>query len=119
MGDYSSPKAENTNAIDKLAWQLWSTNAKSVLIQDAERRSEFDLFLRNGLLIEDTKELRFSGNTVMIEAAARYFVFANYANLSENPRNCFECLHNVWVKEIGKQESVSGHALAILHGTCQ
>jgi hypothetical protein len=115
MDDFSSPKVENTSTIDKLAWQLWSINGESVPIQDAEMRSEFDPFLRNGLLIEDTTGLRFSSNTVMIEAAARYFVFSNSANLSENPRSCFECLHNVWVKEIGKQESVSGHALAILH----
>lgn len=126
MDDFSSSRGDNSvsilsspfqpgSALDELAWQIWSAAGVPVQIQDSQRRRELEPFLRSGLLSEDTEGFKFLDNTVLIEAATRHFVSSNLQDLTGDPKHCFERLHEVWVKEIGKKELVSGHALAILH----
>jgi len=106
---------ESPSILDKLAWQIWSAKGTAVLIEDPVIRSELSSSLERGTLLEEADGFRFSDKTKMIEAAARYLVSSKFSDLSKNPRHCFECLHDVWAKEIGKQEYVSGHAFATLH----
>lgn len=102
--------------VDLLAWQIWSAKGVAVPVADAEVRSGLDPALRSGVLIEDECGLKFSDQSVMIEAAARHLVSSELIDLTGSSQRCFERLYVVWAEEIGK-ESVSGRALALLHNS--
>jgi hypothetical protein len=107
--------AQESSVLEDLAWQIWSSGRPSVPVEDHNFHSALGPFLQTGLLREDSEGLAFSDDSAMVAAAARHFVSLNYKSLTEDPMQCFELLHDVWRREIGKRETVSGHVLAVLH----
>jgi len=51
----------------------------------------------------------------MVLSATEHFLSADTENLLVSPQSCFERLHDVFTREIGKQHRVSGCVLAELH----
>lgn len=82
-------------------------------------RAEVEPALRNGLLFEDENGLRFASELILVESAAQYIVRTEGELLSSTPKGCFERLDEIFGKEIGKQDRVSGHVLALLHNAKQ
>lgn len=109
---------ENKPAIQSLltlAWRIWSAGGDPVLIDDPAMRAELEPALRDGMVLEDDKGLRFASELSMVQAAAQYLLQTEGPLLTNTAKNCFERLDEIFGKEIGKKDMVSGHVLAILH----
>lgn len=104
-----------TQSLLTLAWHVWSAGGDSVLIEDAAMRAELEPALRDGMVVEDEKGLRFASEPTMVLAAAQYILHSEAPLLTSTPRACFERLDEIFGKEIGNKDMVSGHALALLH----
>lgn len=102
---------------EALAWEIWSSDGRPIRIENKEKRFEIESGLCSGILLEDDQGIRFAIRSAMIAGAAKHFVASNLSDLSESPRRCFDRLHDVWAKEIGEKEIVSGHVLALLHNS--
>lgn len=96
-----------------LAWRIWSAGGDPVLIEDAATRAELEPELRDGLVLEDEKGLRFASELSMVHAAAQYTLDTEGPLLTSTPKACFERLDEIVGKEIGKKDMVSGHVLAL------
>lgn len=102
-----------------LAWRTWSSGANPVSIDDAAMRADLKPALRNGEVVEDEKGLRFASESSMVQAAAQYILRTEGALLTSTPKACFERLDDIFGKEIGKEDKVSGQVLALLHNSGQ
>jgi len=69
----------------------------------------------DGRLLEDERGVRFSDEHAMVLAATEFFLSTETDHLLASPQACFERLHDVFSREIGKQHRVSGCVLAELH----
>jgi hypothetical protein len=98
-----------------LAWRIWSSGGNPVPIDNELLRSELEQPLRDGVVIEDEKGLRFASESSMVQAAAQYILQTEGPLLTSTPKACFERLDKIFAKEIGKEHAVSGHVLALLH----
>jgi hypothetical protein len=78
-------------------------------------RVELELALRDGVVVEDEKGLRFASERTMVQAAAQYIVQTEAPLFTSTPKACFERLDELCGKEIGKEDMVSGHVLVLLH----
>ncbi len=104
-----------TQSFITLAWRIWSAGGDPVLIDDAAMRTELEPALRDGVVLEDEKGLRFASERSMVQAAAQYILQTEGSLLTRTPKACFERLDELFGKEIGKQDRVAGHVLALLH----
>ncbi len=104
-----------TQSLLTLAWHIWSAGGDPVLIEDVAMRAELDPALRDGIVFEDEMGLRFASEPSMVLAAAQYILHTEGPLLTSTPKACFERLDEIFGKEIGKKDMVSGHVLAHLH----
>lgn len=98
-----------------LAWRIWSASGNPVFIDNAAMRTELEPALRDGVVLEDEKGLRFATELSMVHATAQHILQTEGPLLTSTPKACFERLNELFVKEIGKEDIVSGHVLARLH----
>jgi len=76
-----------------------------------------DPALASRTLLRDEAGVRFLDPDAMVVRAAEYVLEREQATLMVSPKSCFECLDAICVKEIGKEDCVSGHVLAALHNS--
>lgn len=98
-----------------LAFHIWSAGGDPVLIEGAAMRAELEPALRDGMVVEDEKGLRFASEPTMVLAATQYILHSEGPLLTSTPKACFERLDEIFGKEIGGNDMVSGHVLALLH----
>lgn len=108
-------KNSATKSLFMLAWQIWSTDGHPVLIDDPRMRADLEPAVLNGLLVEDEKGMQFVNEQCMVKSAAHYMLDMEGSLLTNTPKACFERLDEIFGKEIGKKDMVSGHVLALLH----
>lgn len=104
-----------TQSLLMLAWRIWSAGGDSVLINDLAMRAEIEPALLDGIVLEDENGLRFVSEQAMVQAAAQYILDTESPLLTSTPKACFERLDEIFGKEIGKKDMLSGHVLALLH----
>lgn len=112
---FSTENSPTTPSLLTLAWRIWSAGGTPVLLDDAAMHAELEPALRDWVLVEDEKGLRFASDLYMVQAAAEYIFQTESTLLTSTPKACFERLDEIWGKEIGKKDMVSGHILALLH----
>lgn len=69
----------------------------------------------DGRLLEDERGARFADEHAMVLAATEHFLSTEADPFLASPQACFERLHDIFTREIGKQHRVSGCVLAELH----
>ncbi|APG23977.1 hypothetical protein [Syntrophotalea acetylenica] len=106
-----------TQALLTLAWHIWSGDGSPAQVDDAGTRAELEPAVRAGILLEDEKRYRFANESPYIEAVVQYIFQAEGPLLTSAPKTCFEELNEIYKKEIGKKERVSGRVLARLHNS--
>lgn len=109
---------ENNPAMQSLltlAWRIWLAGGDPVLVDDPVMRIELEPALRDSVVIEDEKGLQFASESSMVLAAAQYILHTEGPLLTSTSKACFERLDEIFGKEIGKKDMVSGHVLALLH----
>lgn len=57
-----------------LAWRIWSASGNPVFIDNAAMRTELEPALRDGVVLEDEKGLRFATELSMVHATARHIL---------------------------------------------
>lgn len=102
-----------------LAWRIWSAGGGSVPAEDLAMRDKLMPAIRDGVVLEDDKGLRFASELSMVWAAAQYIVHVEAPLLTSTPKACFERLDELFGKEIDKKHRVSAHVLALLHNDGQ
>ena len=108
-----------TQSLLMLAWRIWSAGGDPVLIDDLAMRAELEPALLDGIVLEDENGLRFVSESAMVQAAAQYILDTESPLLTSTPKACFERLDEIFGKEIGKKDMLSGHVLALLHNSGQ
>ena len=110
-----STKSESRQALEAFAWQICAVaNCASASIDPAER-IPLEQAIRDRILLEDERGLRFADELTMVGAAAKHVLDTESERLLSTPKACFERLDEIWATEIGRNEAVSGHVLASLH----
>ncbi len=103
-------------ALGALAWRICTDEKRApVLVNKPGERSALQPALGDGRLLEDDRGVRFADEHAMVLAATEHFLRMEADRLLASPRPCFERLHDVFRREIGKQHRVSGCVLAELH----
>lgn len=108
-----------TQSLLMLGWRIWSAGGEPVLIDDLAMRAELEPALLDGMVLEDENGLRFVSDQAMVQAAAQYILHTEGPLLTSTPNASFKRLHEIFGKEIGKKDMVSGHVLALLHNGSQ
>ena len=104
-----------TQPLLTLAWRIWSGDGDPVVIDDTATRAAIEPALRDGVIVENEKGLAFANESSMVQAAAQYLFQTEGLLLTSTPKASFERLDEIFGKEIGKKDTVSGHVLALLH----
>ncbi|MGH6634675.1 MAG: hypothetical protein ACRED0_00560 [Gammaproteobacteria bacterium] len=101
------------------AWASWSAEGGTGPFDAIEDLSTLQHALESGTLVSDQAGVRFSDPNAMVLFAAEYVLGREVATLTASPKTCFERLDEMWVREIGKENLVSGQVLAALHNSRQ
>lgn len=117
MSEYLHVEKPFLDQLAALAWRIWSAGGTPSLVEDAAIRAGLYPALCDGVLLEDENGLQFVSEPSMVQAATQYVLQAEVTLLSSTPKACYKRLHEIWREEIGKEDKVSGHVLAILHNT--
>jgi len=111
-----SQSPDRNSALGALAWRICADEKRApVPIDHPDERSALQTALDDGRLLEDDRGVRFADEHAMVLAAMEHFLRTETDRLLASPRTCFERLHDIFTREIGKQHRVSGCALAELH----
>jgi hypothetical protein len=111
-----SQSPDRNPALSALAWRICTDEKRApALVDHSDERSALQAALGDGRLLEDDRGVRFADEHAMVLAATEHFLRTETDGLLASPRACFERLHDVFTREIGKQHRVSGCALAELH----
>lgn len=115
MSEYLYVEKPFLDQLAALAWRIWFAGGTPALVEDAAIRDGLYPALCDGVLLEDEKGLQFVSERSMVQAATQYVLKAEVTLLTSTPKACYKRLHEIWRKEIGKDDKVSGYVLALLH----
>lgn len=111
-----SQSPDRNPALGALAWRLCADEKRApVPVNEPGERLALQPAIGDGRLLADERGVRFADEHAMVLAATEHFLRTETDRLLASPRACFEQLHDLFTREIGKQHHVSGCVLAELH----
>jgi len=115
MSEYLHVEKSFLDQLAALGWLIWSNGGTPTQVEDVAVRAELEPAFHEGLILEDEAGLRFTNELSMVKFAAQYILQTEFPMLIDSPKVCYKRLHEIWRKEIGKEDRVSGYVLALLH----